>query len=158
MSCDLPLPEAAGLQRGARMSAIGWIGWDCEPGERGAASGVRVHFAVPGLSLAQRTSDRAANRDSRCLGVAGDHEQQLQSAIRPGVCRSNETGLCHTDASNRSANAGEIASSPDWQTTEAIVYELFVTSQSVGSLSALDIISLYRGRGGFEGSGLDVWK
>lgn len=30
------------------------------------------------------------------------------------------------------------------------VYELFVTSQSVGSLSALDIISLYRGRGGFE--------
>lgn len=30
------------------------------------------------------------------------------------------------------------------------VYELFVTSQSVGSLSALDVISLYRGRGGFE--------
>lgn len=30
------------------------------------------------------------------------------------------------------------------------VYELFLTSQSVGSLSALDIISLYRGRGGFE--------
>lgn len=30
------------------------------------------------------------------------------------------------------------------------VYQLFVTSQSVGSLSALDIISLYWGRGGFE--------
>lgn len=30
------------------------------------------------------------------------------------------------------------------------VYELFLTSQSVGSLSTLDIISLYRGRGGFE--------
>jgi len=30
------------------------------------------------------------------------------------------------------------------------VYELFMTSQSVGSLSALDIISLDRGRGGFE--------
>jgi hypothetical protein len=30
------------------------------------------------------------------------------------------------------------------------VYELFVTSQSAGSLSTLDIISLYRGRGGFE--------
>jgi hypothetical protein len=30
------------------------------------------------------------------------------------------------------------------------VYELFVSSQSVGSLSALDLISLYRGRGAFE--------
>lgn len=30
------------------------------------------------------------------------------------------------------------------------VYELFVTSQSAGSLSGLDMISLYRGRGGFE--------
>ena len=30
------------------------------------------------------------------------------------------------------------------------VYELFLTSQSVGSLSGLDIISLYQGRGGFE--------
>jgi hypothetical protein len=30
------------------------------------------------------------------------------------------------------------------------VYELFMTSQSMGSLSVMDILSLYRGRGGFE--------
>ena len=30
------------------------------------------------------------------------------------------------------------------------VYELFLTSQSVASLSGMDVLSLYRGRGGFE--------
>jgi hypothetical protein len=30
------------------------------------------------------------------------------------------------------------------------VYELFMTSQSMGSLGAMDILSMYRGRGGFE--------
>lgn len=30
------------------------------------------------------------------------------------------------------------------------VYELLMTSQSIGSLGGMDILSLYRGRGGFE--------
>lgn len=120
VSGDLSLPETAGLERGPWISAVGWIVWNCEPGKCGATSGIRVHFAVSGLSFAERPGDRPSLGKCSRLGVAGDHEQQLQPTLRPGVCRGDETGLRDPNASGGSANTGKIASSADWQTTEAI--------------------------------------